>query len=1523
MKTAANRKNQTTEKKFHQSARPQVDGSFDCINGTIAEGWAIDKTHPDQPVQVCIFLDDRQIASGLADAARPDVLKAGIGNGHNGFQIQLPAAIWLSPGALVTARVSGSDTPLPGAPVIIDDKSRFTAAIDGVDAGCLVGWVRDAADASKSVRIEVLIDGATRVKGRADGAHELGGHGRFRLPLPRSLLDGRTHTFQLTIPEFERQLGVWSFVAPRPRPQPAKQAIETSKASVPAKSAPEGYVEHLTCTEGRGWAWNARRPKERLTVVAVAEGRIVGRAVCDQFRKDLLEWGKGDGAYGFTIKFDPQLQSGNALPELRIEKTKRLLLKADSAPVSALSEQPAPAVSRLPTEGTYEGHVDTITRQKATGWVWCPTAPHREIWVEALRGQRVIGRAQASEFRPDLLGYKKGTGNYGFTILFEHFLSGDEVPTIRIAPDVDNRLAGPDSLPPVTEAQQRSLKQSTLEGLLKDYAFFTQAGPDFEDQQININGHLDPEARKLLPLVFAFYLPQFHPIPENDIFWGKGFTEWRQLSRALPRFPGHYQPRTPRDLGFYTLGGEDILRQQARMALHAGIGAFCYYYYWFNGHRVLELPINTHLRSEVEMPFLLMWANENWTKTWDGLESNVLLQQDYRQEDEDPLLADLARHFNDPRYLRIAGRPLFIVYNMRQVPTPALTLDRWRRKWREKFQLEPLIFMAQAFDAIDPHAFGCDGAVEFPPHKLAVPHAGRATPDAYSPEFSGRVIAYKDFVNTSTSEPDPQFPLIKTAVPSWDNDARRPNRGFVLEHASPKKYQDWLATLVEKALDQTIHGVPIVAVNAWNEWAEAAYLEPDVHFGSAYLNATARGIADGIHRHLTPPAVASDRLRISVIMPCFNHAQFLPERIRSVLNQTLPPDEIIFLDDCSTDNSVAIAEDLLSKGRIPYRILANDQNSGQVFRQWVKGLSLASHELIWIAETDDSADPDFLQNLTSAFTAEEVLAAFGHIRCVDQKGNLLRDLDNYFDGMKHATWDTSWSVPAATAFDTDFAVRNVIPNASGLVFRKPVLTEQEINRLCEYRFAGDWYFYALVLRGGCLAYRSGAKSYFRINPQSASRSSFFGEKHLNEHQMVLQDLAQQYGVSDKSLQAHCQKLATYFPAMTAKALKTRFKKSMAELLPRKAMRICIAAHSFSIGGGEVLPLSLANKLKARGHHVTYLVLERNTSDNEPTIRQRLRADIPVVYWTDVSGSFHKFISDYQVEILNSHNVGVEIHLSRSARKVPVPYIVSMHGGYETVRELLDPHFMRFVRNNVDTWLFLSEKNKEPLLERGLPDHNFIRSFNAVPDTQTEWEDRQNFRSRHGIPADAFCLVICSRAIAEKGWQTAVDAALAADRLVRPPVHICLIGSGPMVDVIRKNHGGDTRIHLLGYIENPMRTLRCFDLAIFPSTYSGESFPLFLIECFKAGLPAVSTDIGEIPLIMGATDREPGCLVPWTLGSSEMVQAMAAAVATFVREPGKLRGARRAASATAERYTMDKLADHYVKLCEKLCREKQV
>ncbi|HLM53855.1 MAG TPA: glycoside hydrolase family 99-like domain-containing protein, partial [Pseudoxanthomonas sp.] len=219
----------------------------------------------------------------------------------------------------------------------------------------------------------------------------------------------------------------------------------------------------------------------------------------------------------------------------------------------------------------------------------------------------------------------------------------------------------------------------------------------------------------------AFYLPQFHTIPENDEWWGKGFTEWRNVTRALPQFEGHHQPRLPGDLGFYDLRNVEVMREQARLAKEYGIGAFCFYFYWFGGKTLLETPLRNWLNDPtIDFPFCLCWANEKWTRTWDGRGDEILIDQRHSPEDEIAFIKYIADYFRDPRYLRVGGNPLLLIYRPQSLPNALASSHRWREWCRLNKIGELHIAYVESFERPVPKQIGFDSAVEFPPNLMSL-----------------------------------------------------------------------------------------------------------------------------------------------------------------------------------------------------------------------------------------------------------------------------------------------------------------------------------------------------------------------------------------------------------------------------------------------------------------------------------------------------------------------------------------------------------------------------------------------------------------------------------------------------------------------------------------------------------------------------------------------------------------------------------------------------------------------------------
>ena len=361
----------------------------------------------------------------------------------------------------------------------------------------------------------------------------------------------------------------------------------------------------------------------------------------------------------------------------------------------------------------------------------------------------------------------------------------------------------------------------------------------------------------------AFHLPQFHPIPENDEWWGKGFTEWTNVARATPRFQGHYQPHLPADLGFYDLRLPEARLAQAELAASYGIYGFCYYHYWFNGRQLLERPVNEIWKSgKPDFPFCLCWANENWTRRWDGQDSHVLIEQRYSAADDLAHIQSLIPLFHDRRYIRVGERPLFLVYCASKLPEPEKTTEVWRRQ-AERAGLNGLFLVrVESFgeEGVDPRQKGFDCSLEFQPRMTLLYNSkilrrkwwhrkrlGTGEPGYYD----NFVCDYRDLVRNALASPAPAYPQIPCVCPTWDGSPRKKQFALIIINSTPEIYERWLREVVNRrraGIPPTEHsGVcenSIMFINAWNEWAEGNHLEPCTRWGRKYLEATRRVLGD-------------------------------------------------------------------------------------------------------------------------------------------------------------------------------------------------------------------------------------------------------------------------------------------------------------------------------------------------------------------------------------------------------------------------------------------------------------------------------------------------------------------------------------------------------------------------------------------------------------------------------------------------------------------------------------------------------
>ncbi len=341
--------------------------------------------------------------------------------------------------------------------------------------------------------------------------------------------------------------------------------------------------------------------------------------------------------------------------------------------------------------------------------------------------------------------------------------------------------------------------------------------------------------------IIAYYLTQFHPDPHNEIWWGKGVTEWDNVSRAVPQFIGHYQPRFPGELGYYDLRIEDQMKRQVELAKWYGIYGFSFYYYWFNGERLLEAPLEMFLaHTEISFPFSLCWANENWTRRFDGTNSDVLMEQPVSEKSYKNVIADMIRFLTDSRYITIAGKKLVTVYRPSLMPRVKEVLKYWRKYCLEHGAGELyLIAVKEHTIERDWLKEGYDAVSEFHPGTLYA-YCKNITDQIHTvrKDFAGEIFSYEDIVREKKYFQYDYPKLYRAVMPMWDNTARRNHKGMIFHGSTPKLYKQWLKDVVKECGERTDLEERMVFLNAWNEWGEGAYMEPDKRYGYAYLAAT-------------------------------------------------------------------------------------------------------------------------------------------------------------------------------------------------------------------------------------------------------------------------------------------------------------------------------------------------------------------------------------------------------------------------------------------------------------------------------------------------------------------------------------------------------------------------------------------------------------------------------------------------------------------------------------------------------------
>lgn len=641
--------------------------------------------------------------------------------------------------------------------------------------------------------------------------------------------------------------------------------------------------------------------------------------------------------------------------------------------------------------------------------------------------------------------------------------------------------------------------------------------------------------------------------------------------------------------------------------------------------------------------------------------------------------------------------------------------------------------------------------------------------------------------------------------------------------------------------------------------------------------------------------------RVSIIVPCYNHAAYLPQRLESIAAQTYTNVEIILLDDGSSDDSPRLLSDFARRHPDRTRLCLSPTNSGQPFRQWRKGLAMASGDLVWIAESDDFCDPDFLEVMVPLFRNQAVMIGFCATLFCDESGQrIVWTLADYIPDIAPDRWRLGFTDAAAHLVEQIWSRRNLIPNASAALFRRPDPQLPLLNdpAWLEMRICGDWLLYLHLCRGGLVSYTSRTRSHYRQHGSNTSVSLQRSVRYLEEHLQLAQRLLTLHRLSPRAVAALQAELRQRWAERQSEPLPAALERQLQALAPlqppARGPNILMATYSLIPGGGEILPLRLANLLKQAGHAVT--VVHCRQHPTQAGIRRMLRADIPLIELESLE-SLGLIVEQLAIEILHTHHPWVDTTfcelLSDRSR---VRHVVTSHGMYDE----LPPAELRRIERLLQPWVreytYVADGNRDALLRIGADPAHLTKIANAIDDLRPAPVPREQL----AIADDAFVVCLASRAIRHKGWEEAIEIIERARQTSPRDIQLLLIGEGAERQRLRQ-HGSKPYIHFLGFRPNCRDYFASSDLGLLPSFYPGESQPLTLIESLSAGTPYLASDIGEIRSMLSLGDRMAGQAIPLRDACVD-IEAFARAIARCADEPALLERYRQATAEVVRKFS---------------------
>lgn len=580
-------------------------------------------------------------------------------------------------------------------------------------------------------------------------------------------------------------------------------------------------------------------------------------------------------------------------------------------------------------------------------------------------------------------------------------------------------------------------------------------------------------------------------------------------------------------------------------------------------------------------------------------------------------------------------------------------------------------------------------------------------------------------------------------------------------------------------------------------------------------------------------------LTVSIIVPNYNHALYLRERLESIYNQTYRNFEVILLDDCSTDKSREILEEYKRHYPDNTTLLFNMENTGCPFEQWLLGMDVAKGDLIWLAESDDWCDLDFLEKMLPAFNDEAVMLAYCNIIFIED-GKKVWDLQSYLYDFG-IDFNSPFKMSANDFVKKVMFCKNPIANASSALFRNQKYINSDISyKIKNLTLCGDWLFYLYIIQGGIVSYMPYTNDYYRVHKKSTSIKMQKMLEYYNEQFCILKYISSKYKINENHIRIKYQDIILEYKYKYKNDISLLVKiyeqEDLFKKLQSKKINIGICGFAFTVGGGEIFPIHLANALKLLGYSVTYF--DFNFCKRIKNIRNLLSPNIPVVVSPHIHG-FQKIVEQLNIDILHTHHGCVDSLVFELSMYKKCYHVVTLHGFYEAIDDNDRALFLLRRLKNTSRFVYIADKNMNLLQQAGIPIENTCKISNGLPRRKPQVLQR----SMLNIGEDDFVLCLASRALPSKGWAEAVEAVTMANTKSSRTIHLLLLGEGEMYEVF-KNHPAHF-IHTLGNQWGLENYYALSDMGFFPSRYPGESCPLVNIECLLTGTPIIASNIGDI------------------------------------------------------------------------------